>query len=55
MESPKIIIVGAGVAGVAAASRLLSKGITDVTLLEAENRIGGRVHTVDFGKLNLLL
>lgn len=45
----KIIIVGAGPSGVAAATRLVSKGFKNVTILEAENRIGGRVNTVPFG------
>lgn len=46
---PSVIIVGAGVAGVAAASRLLACGIRDVTILEAENRIGGRIFTTNLG------
>lgn len=45
----KIIIIGAGVSGVAAATKLLSNGFSNVTILEAENRIGGRVNTVSFG------
>lgn len=45
----QIIIVGAGPSGVAAATRLVSKGFKNVTILEAENRIGGRVNTVPFG------
>nr|CAD7404259.1 unnamed protein product [Timema poppensis] len=45
----KVLIVGAGVAGVAAASRLLEKGISDIVILEAEDRIGGRVHSTSFG------
>lgn len=47
--SPKIIIIGAGASGIAAATRLLDNGINDVIVLEAENRIGGRVCSVDFG------
>lgn len=46
----KIVIVGAGAAGVAAASKLLSNGFKNVTILEAENRFGGRVNTIPFGK-----
>lgn len=33
----------------AALSRLVENGYTNVTLLEAENRIGGRINTVPFG------
>ncbi|XP_066992054.2 uncharacterized protein [Anabrus simplex] len=50
MNDKHIIIVGAGAAGIAAASRLLECGINDLLILEAENRIGGRVWTADFGE-----
>lgn len=46
----KTIIVGAGAAGIAAASKLLQKGMKDFVILEANDRIGGRVHTLNFGK-----
>lgn len=49
-KKTKTIIVGAGAAGIAAASKLLQNGMNDFVILEANNRIGGRVHTVDFGK-----
>ncbi len=38
----KIIIIGAGIAGLAACTRLQEYGF-DVTILEARNRCGGRV------------
>jgi monoamine oxidase len=41
---PDVIIIGAGVAGLAAAQRLTAKG-AKVLILEARNRIGGRVWT----------
>ncbi|KOC63638.1 putative polyamine oxidase 5 [Habropoda laboriosa] len=44
----RIVIVGAGASGIAAASKLLENGFEDVLILEAENRIGGRVNTVKF-------
>ena len=42
-----IVIIGAGASGLSAASRLCEHGINpaQITILEAENRIGGRVHT----------
>lgn len=46
----KIAIVGAGASGIAAASKLLREGINDFVVLEANDRIGGRINTVEFGK-----
>jgi monoamine oxidase len=43
-ESSSVVIVGAGAAGLAAAQRINSRGI-DVLVLEARDRIGGRVWT----------
>ena len=40
----RVLIVGAGASGLAAASRLHQKGVTDFAVLEAANRIGGRIH-----------
>ena len=42
----RVVVVGAGIAGLAAASRLRQAGI-DAVVLEARDRIGGRPHTVD--------
>lgn len=50
MTPYEAIIVGAGPAGIAAACRLLSRGVNKILLLEAEDRIGGRIHTVSFGE-----
>lgn len=49
ISQPNIIIVGAGVSGIAAASRLIENGFTNIKILEAENRIGGRVNSVNIG------
>jgi monoamine oxidase len=43
-----VIVVGAGVAGLTAASDLAANGL-DVVVLEARDRIGGRTHTVSLG------
>jgi polyamine oxidase len=42
----RVVVVGAGIAGLAAASRLRRAGI-DCVVLEARDRIGGRLHTVE--------
>lgn len=47
---PRIVIIGAGVSGISCAVRLLNYGFQNVLLLEAEPRIGGRVHTIPFGE-----
>jgi monoamine oxidase len=42
----RVIVIGAGMAGLAAASRLVARGVPEVLVLEARDRIGGRVHSV---------
>ena len=44
----RIVVVGAGIAGLAAARALTGMG-RDVLVLEARDRIGGRLHTVRLG------
>ncbi|KAK5641597.1 hypothetical protein RI129_010144 [Pyrocoelia pectoralis] len=48
-SNPRIIIIGAGAAGISAASRLIENGFANVKILEAEDRIGGRICTINFG------
>jgi hypothetical protein len=48
--SQKIIIVGAGLSGVSAAAKLMENGYNDIVILEAEDRIGGRIHSVPYGR-----
>lgn len=45
MKSHRVIVIGAGVAGLSAAIRLAEEGL-DVQIVEARDRIGGRVWTV---------
>lgn len=46
MGEQQIVIIGAGLSGISAASRLIENGFNSVTVLEAEDRIGGRIHTI---------
>jgi polyamine oxidase len=47
--SKKVAIIGAGMAGLTAARQLADAGV-EVTVFEARNRIGGRIHTsTEFG------
>ncbi|KAK9501478.1 hypothetical protein O3M35_012193 [Rhynocoris fuscipes] len=42
---PKVAIIGAGIAGLSAAMRLINCGFEDITIFEATNRCGGRIYT----------
>lgn len=44
-NSTKVVIIGGGITGITAASQLFKQGYTNVTILEAESRIGGRIKT----------
>jgi spermine oxidase len=48
MQNIRILIIGAGTAGISAAAKLIERGFTNVTILEAENRIGGRLYSTPF-------
>jgi monoamine oxidase len=48
-KDPEVIVVGAGLAGLNAAVELNDAGV-DVLVLEASDRVGGRVWTRDFGR-----
>lgn len=47
--NPKIMIIGGVASVIAAATKLIANGFTNLTILEAEPRVGGRVNTVPFG------
>jgi monoamine oxidase len=41
-----VVVIGAGAAGIGAARRLTEAGVVSVLVLEARDRVGGRVHTI---------
>jgi heterodisulfide reductase subunit A-like polyferredoxin len=47
----RFLIIGGGISGLSAASHLAQNGIHDFKLLEARNRLGGRIITVQIGKI----
>lgn len=53
MKKPRIVIIGAGMAGLTAANRLYtaqsSKDMFELFVVEGGNRIGGRINTSEFG------
>lgn len=49
----RVVIIGAGISGLAAAALLYKSGFTNVTVLEASNRIGGRISSVELGSVTL--
>ncbi|CAJ1958895.1 unnamed protein product [Sphenostylis stenocarpa] len=58
MDSPSrssVIIVGAGISGIAAAKVLAESGVEDVVILEASDRVGGRIRKERFGGVSVEL
>lgn len=45
VSSPRVVVIGAGIAGLTAAQDLVELGV-DVAVLEARDRVGGRMHGV---------
>lgn len=44
------VIIGAGISGFTSAVKLMEKGFSNIIILEAENRFGGRIFTTEFAK-----
>ncbi|KAL1300489.1 hypothetical protein HN51_045139 [Arachis hypogaea] len=58
MDSPSrssVIIVGAGISGISASKVLAEKGVDDIIILEASDRIGGRIRKEQFGGVSVEL
>ncbi|KAL8223271.1 hypothetical protein R6Q57_020670 [Mikania cordata] len=53
VKKPRIVIIGAGMAGLTAANKLYktigAKGGIELSVIEGGNRIGGRINTSEFG------
>ncbi|CAD6204122.1 GSCOCG00009874001-RA-CDS [Cotesia congregata] len=45
----KVLIIGAGASGISAGCQLIKNNFNDFVILEAKNRIGGRIFTTRFG------
>ena len=47
----KVIIIGAGASGIYEAYCLVTRGLTkNIIIIEAENRIGGRINSIPFNR-----
>ncbi|MCL7023107.1 hypothetical protein MKW94_022667 [Papaver nudicaule] len=46
--TPTVIVIGAGMSGISAAKTLSDAGIKDILILEATDRIGGRIKKTNF-------
>ncbi len=49
-KQPRVALIGSGIAGLQCASDLASAGFTNFVILEATDRIGGRIHSIDLGE-----
>lgn len=47
----EVIIIGAGISGLSAANTLIKNGVTNFKILEARNKIGGRIEVTKMGKI----
>jgi spermine oxidase len=48
IEEMSVVIVGCGISGFTCATKLIEFGFKNVKILEAEDRIGGRIFTTEF-------
>ncbi|KAL1188935.1 Polyamine oxidase 1 [Cardamine amara subsp. amara] len=53
MSTATVIIIGAGISGISAAKVLAENGVDDILILEATDRIGGRIQKQSFGDVQV--
>ena len=44
----QIIVIGAGMSGLSACAQLQENGVKNILVLEANDRVGGRMNTIPF-------
>ena len=49
----QFLVIGGGISGLSAASHLAKNGFKDFKLLEARNRLGGRIATMQIGNISV--
>jgi spermine oxidase len=49
MNNYKTVIIGAGISGISAAIHLLDNNYDNFVIYEAQDRIGGRINTIEYG------
>src|SRR5215217_2339501 len=54
MAGTSVLVIGGGIAGLSAAVELARNGVHSI-LIEARDRLGGRIHTVRHGQLPIEL
>lgn len=54
-EKKKVLILGAGAAGITAAKTLYDQGVTDFLVLEGQDYIGGRIKHASFAGIKVEL
>jgi predicted NAD/FAD-binding protein len=45
----EVAIIGCGISGLSAASELIDNGVSNIIMIEAQDYVGGRTHTVPIG------
>lgn len=53
LSQPKVIIIGAGMAGISAAARLVQRGISNFLILEALERLLFNVYTLFYNNISI--